>query len=120
MAPLVCYDLRFPEAFRASVRKGADLFPVIASWPRARIAHWTALLRARAIENQAIVVGVNRCGADPKLDYPGKSAIFGPDGAVLAEAGETEGILAAEAEPAVVSAYRKELPFLGDLRDDGL
>ena len=120
VAPLICYDLRFPEAFRVSVRSGATLFPVIASWPGTRIAHWTALLRARAIENQAVVVGVNRCGADPKADYPGKSAIFGPDGALLAEAGETEGILAAEAEPTVVAAYRKVLPFLKDLRDDGL
>ena len=120
VAPLVCYDLRFPEAFRAAVRRGATLFAVIASWPRPRIHHWTALIKARAIENQAVVVGVNRCGQDPKLDYPGKSLIAGPDGAALAEAGEGEGVLAAEADPGKVTAYRKELPFLDDLRDDGI
>lgn len=66
VAPLVCYDLRFPELFRAAVAQGADLLAVIASWPARRERHWLTLLQARAIENQAYVVGVNRVGQDPQ------------------------------------------------------
>ena len=62
---LVCYDLRFPESFRQAVTNGAELFAVIANWPSVRAEHWVTLLRARAIENQAYVIGVNRCGQDP-------------------------------------------------------
>src|SRR5690606_11450688 len=58
----VCYDLRFPELFRAGMRRGADLFAVPANWPRTRREHWDVLLRARAIENQAVVAGVNCTG----------------------------------------------------------
>ncbi|HWP40806.1 MAG TPA: nitrilase-related carbon-nitrogen hydrolase, partial [Tepidisphaeraceae bacterium] len=74
VAPFICYDLRFPEVFRAAVRRyRANLFIVIANWPLSRVEHWIALLRARAIENQAYVLGVNRCGRDPNLQYPGRS-----------------------------------------------
>jgi predicted amidohydrolase len=66
-SPFVCYDLRFPELFRRAVRQGAELLVVIANWPLARDAHWLALLRARAIENQCYVVGVNRAGDDPHV-----------------------------------------------------
>ena len=62
VAPFICYDLRFPEVFRRAARLGAELFCVLANWPQAREDHWMTLLKARAIENQAYVVGVNRCG----------------------------------------------------------
>ncbi len=78
VSPFVCYDLRFPEIFRAATMRGAQLLVVIASWPAPRVEHWTSLLKARAIENQAYVLGVNRCGKDPFLAYPGKSVIFDP------------------------------------------
>ncbi len=96
VAPFVCYDLRFPEVFRAAVRQGATLFPVIANWPQARAAHWPALLRARAIENQAYVVGVNRCGNDPNVGYAGDSILFDPKGECLAEAGSEACVILAE------------------------
>src|SRR5580704_17942421 len=86
VAPFVCYDLRFPEIFRRAVRGGAQLLAVIANWPQPRESHWLALLRARAIENQAYVVGVNRAGADPNVRYSGHSLIVGPRGETLAEA----------------------------------
>ncbi len=76
MAPFICYDLRFPEIFRHATQRGANLMVVIANWPVARIEHWTALLAARAVENQAYVVGVNRTGRDPHLSYSGRSAIL--------------------------------------------
>src|SRR5687767_826598 len=80
VAPLVCYDLRFPETFREAALEGVDLFVVIANWPSRREHHWHALLRARAIENQAFVVGVNRTGSDPNADYSGGTSIYNADG----------------------------------------
>jgi len=116
LAPTVCYDLRFPELYRACVRRGATLFAVIANWPTPRLDHWLTLLKARAIENQACVIGVNRCGRDPNLEYPGRSQIISPRGEVLAEAGETEGILRAELDLPTLQAYRQEFPALQDMR----
>jgi predicted amidohydrolase len=118
VAPFICYDLRFPEVFRAAVRRGANLFVVIANWPALREQHWVTLLAARAIENQAYVAGVNRCGRDPQLSYPGRSLIIDPRGQVLAEAGSEEGTISAELDlPALVS-YRRDFPALDDMRAD--
>jgi predicted amidohydrolase len=118
VAPFVCYDLRFPEVFRAAAQRGANLIVVIANWPSARVGHWTALLRARAIENQAYVLGVNRCGNDPFLPYPGRSTIIDFRGEVLAQAGDAEQVIFADADPSSLLAYRKELPFLADAKRD--
>jgi predicted amidohydrolase len=115
LAPFVCYDLRFPELFRSAVRRGSNLMTVIANWPVARIDHWVALLRARAIENQAYVAGVNRCGNDPKLAYNGHSIIVHPSGRILADAGEREGIIHADINDQEVATYRSQLPFLKDI-----
>lgn len=117
IAPLICYDLRFPELFREAGRQGAEAFIVIASWPIARVHHWSTLLRARAIENQAYVIGVNRVGTDPTpLSFPGRSVIIDPSGAVLAEADDQETILSATLDVEFVGRYRNELPFLADRR----
>lgn len=118
VTPFICYDLRFPEAFRASLQRGAQIFTIIANWPSGRVQHWITLLRARAIENQAYVVGVNRCGADPKLSYPGRSLVVDPRGTIVADAGAREGTLVAEVEPAVVTSWRNEFPALQDIRPD--
>jgi predicted amidohydrolase len=82
----------------------------------ARIEHWVALLRARAIENQAYVAGCNRCGKDPKLNYNGRSLIVSPKGDVLVDAEDGEKIIHADIDLATLQAYRKELPFLADMR----
>jgi predicted amidohydrolase len=118
VAPFICYDLRFPELFRAAVRRGAQLFTVIANWPVAREQHWVMLLQARAIENQAYVAGVNRVGQDPKLSYPGRSLIVSPRGDVLADAGSSERVIQAEVDLGLLKSYRAELPFLKDMRSD--
>ena len=115
-APLICYDLRFPEAFRLAVRRGAELLIVIANWPADRADHWGALLKARAIENQAYVVGVNRCGADPNCEYPGRSLILGPRGETLTDAGDAPCILRASIDVEPLRAYRREFPALADIR----
>jgi predicted amidohydrolase len=119
VAPFVCYDLRFPESFRAAVRAGADLLAVLANWPSERSEHWLTLLRARAIENQAYVAGVNRCGASPHHAYPGRSLIIDPRGVVLADAGSREGAIAADLERPALEAYRRDFPALHDARTDG-
>lgn len=119
VAPLICYDLRFPEDFRQAAFRGAEVFVVPANWPGERIAHWRALLVARAIENQAYVVGVNRTGSDPRHTYPGGSLIVSPRGEILAEGGEQPAVLTAELDLADLRAYREEFPALRDRRVEG-
>jgi predicted amidohydrolase len=116
IAPFVCYDLRFPEVFRRATRRGAQLLVVIAEWPQERDAHWLALLKARAIENQAYVVGVNRTGRDAKLSYIGHSQIIDPRGEILAAAGEGEEIIQAEVALEPLVEYRRRFPALEDMR----
>ena len=114
IAPLICYDLRFPELFRAATKLGAEVLVVIANWPSARIGHWTTLAQARAIENLAAVVAVNRCGNDPTFTYPGKSIIVDPKGVVLAEADDRQQVLKAEIDVALIRDWRRDFPALRD------
>jgi omega-amidase len=114
VAPFICYDLRFPEVFRAAARRGANLFVVPALWPVKRQQHWLTLLQARAIENQAVVVGVNRVGAEPQFSYLGRSVVVSPHGIIVADAGEQEGIIAATVDAAAVEQWRQDFPALRD------
>ena len=116
VAPFICYDLRFPEVSRAAARRGADLFVVIAAWPTVRIGHWLTLLQARAIENMAFVLGVNRTGREPSGECGGRSIIVDPHGEIVAEAGTREKILSADISQAIVSEWRTEFPALRDAR----
>lgn len=84
---MICYDLRFPELARRLALDGAEILCVSAQWPRERIDHWSALLRARAIENQLFVVACNGSGTENGLQFGGSSSIISPTGAVLV--GET-------------------------------
>ena len=118
IAPFICYDLRFPEVFRAAAGKGADLFAVISNWPNRRHQHWTTLLKARAIENQAAVIGVNRAGSDPEFAYSGGSLLLGPQAEVLAEADDKPGFIRAEISPGLVADWRAQFPALRDRRTD--
>ena len=113
VAPLICYDLRFPEAFRAH-EEMPELFCVIANWPASRAHHWRSLLVARAIENQAFVVGVNRCGDDPNVSYNGGSLVVGPRGDVLCDAGIEETVFGATLNMEDLRLYRAEFPALKD------
>ena len=114
IAPLVCYDLRFPELFRDALRLGAEMFVVIAAWPVKRIEHWTTLLRARAIENQAYVLGVNRTGQEPRFFYNGQSQLVDPHGTVCAQAGTEQERLHASIDPTLVHTWREEFPAVRD------
>ncbi len=117
VAPFICYDLRFPELFReAAARKQPELFAVIANFPEKRIQHWVTLLQARAIENQAYVVGVNRIGTDPYYTYSGRSLIINPQGEIIADAGATAAAISAKLDLVILRKYREGLPFLKDMK----
>ncbi len=111
----VCYDLRFADVFWGLADR-TDAYVVVANWPESRRTHWSALLRARAIENQAYVIGVNRVGSGGGLDYSGDSAIIDPLGATLAAASGNEALLVTDIEPQTVSDVRERFPFLADRR----
>lgn len=117
VAPLICYDLRFPELFRAGLLRGATAFVVVAAWPSRRIEHWITLLRARAIENQAYVIGVNRTGNEPKFAYSGRSIIVDPHGNIVLDAGEAECVVSTEIDPALPLAWRAEFPAVRDFTE---
>ncbi len=117
VSPFICYDLRFPELFRA-VAAETDLIVVIASWPAARRAHWDALLQARAIENQCYVIGVNRIGVGDSIVYDGGSAAYDPWGIPLDRSivPGTANIASVSVSPGEVGRVRGAYPFLADRR----
>ena len=115
LSGLVCYDLRFPESFRQAVAKGAELFAVIANWPSIRAEHWETLLRGRAIENQAYVIGVNRCGQDPRCNYAGGSMVIDPQGKLLVTAGDAPQVISVDIDIESLREYRKTFPGLKDI-----
>lgn len=109
----ICYDLRFPVWCRNDDAFDVQLFP--ANWPSPRVDAWRTLLKARAIENQAVVIGVNRSGTDGKgVDYPGSSRAFDALGEPLLEMGEAEEVSGFVLDPASVRGIRDRLPFLAD------
>ncbi|RBY92612.1 nitrilase-related carbon-nitrogen hydrolase [Blastococcus sp. TF02A-30] len=116
ITPFVCYDLRFADVFWTAA-PGTDVYLVTANWPAARREHWTTLLRARAIENQAYVVGCNRVGtAGDGTAHTGDSRIVDPMGELLATAAGVETLLLADVDPDRVTATRDRLRFLADRR----
>jgi len=111
----VCYDLRFADEYWG-LAGDTDAYLVVANWPAKRRLHWSALLRARAIENQAYVVGVNRVGSGGGLAYSGDSAIIDPLGEVLATGAGSETVLLADVDTAHVASTRDHFRFLQDRR----
>ena len=114
----ICYDLRFPEPFRALATKGAEVVFLPANWPVRRIDAWTTLLAARAIENQMAVCGVNRVGRDPLADYPGRSALLDPFGVPVATGDDQEGLVIGDLDLAKLRAWRERFPALQDRRPE--
>ena len=118
MGLAICYDLRFPELFRAYALAGAQLVFLPAEWPHPRLAHWRTLLRARAIENQMFVVACNRAGRDDQYHFFGHSTIVDPWGEIVVEAGEGEMLLTAAIELDRVTAVRQHIPIFADRRPE--
>ncbi|MCA9319268.1 MAG: carbon-nitrogen family hydrolase [Planctomycetes bacterium] len=114
---LICYDLRFPEPFRVAA-PGTDLFCVIANWPERRSQAWKSLLRARAIENQAWVLGVNRVGQGGGLDHSGDSMLIDPMGEVRSAVCRDDALVGGLVTAEAVREARSRFSFLADRRLD--
>lgn len=114
ICPMICYDLRFP-VWQRNVNGEYDLLVVVANWPERRIAHWRALISARAIENQAYVIGVNRVGHDGNEVYhSGDSTCIDPNGNVVYYKRDEEDMYTFTINPDEVKKTRRALPFLKD------
>lgn len=114
--PLICYDLRFPVWSRN--RGDYDMAIYVASWPAPRTGVWRHLLRARAIENQCYVAGVNRCGSDPGNMYEGATVLIDPRGDIVAECPDcTESSISAEINLGLLGEIRAGFPVLNDADD---
>ncbi|MBW3130437.1 amidohydrolase [Hymenobacter profundi] len=115
ICPLVCYDLRFPVWSRNAATAPYDLLLYVANWPAARRDAWMALLRARAIENVAYVLGVNRVGTDGNnLEYAGDSALLDMRGDYLVEVGNQETSITRTLRRTDLDAFREQFPALYD------
>ena len=109
-----CYDLRFPEQFRAMTDAGAEIFCVATAWPRERRSDWRTFCRARALENQCYLLACNHVGWLNGVVGAGHSMIVAPDGTILAEAGEQEELVTAEIDLRTVKRVRDTFPALHD------
>lgn len=113
IVPIICYELRFPYLFW-NCALNTDVYVVIANFPATRNEHWITLLKARAIENQAFVIGVNRTGKDPNIEYTGNSLVISPSGEELLNCKNKEGIWTVNLDKKILLETRKKFPFLKD------
>ena len=113
----ICYDLRFPELYRLYAKERVDVIINIANWPEQRIEHWKHLLKARAIENQCFIVGVNRVGKDEKLNnYTGFSGVYNPLGKEIVSIKNEEKIIQVKIDIDEVEKTRNKFGFLNDIK----
>ncbi len=117
VTPLICYDLRFPELFRAAA-DATDLFVVLANWPERRSHAWRTLLQARAIDCQAWVLGVNRVGVAEGHPHRGDTALVEPWGEVVSTLAHEPGVVHGEVDVEVVIEARAHFSFLADRRPE--
>ena len=111
-----CYDLRFPEMFRALLDGGAEVVLMPAAWPAKRVHHWRLLAQARAVEDQLYVVACNTGGTHSGVPMGGHSMVVDPWGEVLAEAGDDEEVLVVDIDLEHVRRTRATFPVLADRR----
>lgn len=112
----ICYDLRFPEIFQIAARK-SDIIFVIANWPALRSKHWETLLRARAIETQSYVVGVNCVGDRDGDVYTGESMAVDSIGNIIGKLSNKEGVLICDLDDRAWN-LRKKFAIAADRRED--
>jgi predicted amidohydrolase len=108
-----CYDLRFPELYRAMLDAGAVMFLVPSAWPHPRVEAWQVLNRVRALENQAWLISAN-CTGGPGAGYCGRSMIVDPWGTAVAAAGVPAAVVTGEIDPDLVRRARSEFRQLDD------
>lgn len=121
----ICYDIRFPEIYRAYAKNGAEVLVNMAAWPMSRAVHWEALTKARAIENQCFMVALTQSGAiDEKEWNLGHSRVIGYDGVTIAEIGvgddreaSIEGVMLAELNFCGMNEFRKKCQVFSDIHD---
>ena len=109
-----CYDLRFPELYRAMVDRGAEGFLVAAAWPLARLDHWSLLNKSRAIENQCYVISCNCAGSHGGVTFGGHSMVVDPWGVAVASGGDRETVVWASIDLEEVKKCRSAFPALRD------
>jgi predicted amidohydrolase len=112
MGMATCFDLRFPELFRAMVDQGATMFLVCSAWPYPRLPAWIMLNRVRALENQCHLICANSCGMNNGIQFAGHSMVVDPWGTILAGAGDEETIVQTVIDPDKTDAARKTFPGL--------
>jgi len=117
MGMATCFDLRFPELFRAMTDLGAEYFLVCSAWPYPRIEPWIMLNRVRALENQAYLISANACGMNGASQMVGHSMAVDPWGTILAGAGDTEMTVEAKTNRDKVSDARRTFPGLAGRRN---
>lgn len=107
-----CFDLRFPELFRAMVDQGAEIFLVCSAWPYPRLEHWIMLNRVRAMENQCFLISANSVGSNRGAQFVGHSMVIDPWGVIAAGGGDLETIVSSEIDLATLHAARRDFPGL--------
>ena len=113
--PLICYDIRFPVWSRS--KNDYDVLIYIANWPASRSEVWKTLLKARALENQCYVVGVNRVGKDDSITYTGDSMVIDAKGKIISAAGQEEGVFYVEIDMVALKDFRAKFPVWKDADD---
>lgn len=117
VTPFICYDLRFPEIFQFA-SKNSQVITVSASWPKSREEHWITLLKARAMENQCYIIGINRIGFGDDLEYGGKSIFVSPDGKILNEMNSREVLIIEDLKMEEIKDIKDRFDIKKDRRED--
>lgn len=114
----LCYDLRFPELYRAQTLSGCQVLLVASAWPEKRIAVWKTLCAARAMENQCFLLGANRVGDQGLFPFGGHSLLVTPAGDMHLADGVSEGLTAGVIDPGDMDAVRRAIPALAHRRPE--
>ncbi len=114
----ICYDLRFPELYRHYRAKGARFAVLPSQWPNPRLKHFRALIIARAIENQMVMIALNRVGKEGDNTFPGHSMVVDPWGEIICDARDEEILLTCMFDLTEITKVRKDFPVADDIRHE--